>query len=74
MLESVRLLRRTRKTLVCAHCGREIAPEEHGISDIPLNRPWKIERYHETCAAEAGRIDEDEFGRPLSGPRPGSGD
>ncbi len=70
----MRLLTRTRKRLVCAHCGREIAPEEHGLSQLGSLLPPKVERYHETCAAEAGLIDEDEFGWPLRGPRSGGDD
>lgn len=52
---------------MCARCGREIPRGEN----ISVFRGFRWARYHETCAAAAGLIDDDEFGRPLSGPETG---
>ena len=57
-------LRSRKKPLVCVHCGQEITRGQ----EIREFRGFKWRSYHETCAAEAGLIDEDEFGWPLRGP------
>ncbi len=53
-----------KKPLVCVHCGREIT----GGQAIRVFRGFRWRNYHETCAAESGLIDEEEFGRRLRGP------
>jgi ribosomal protein S26 len=53
-----------KKPLVCVDCGREITRDQA----IRVFRGFRWRNYHETCAAEAGLIDAEEFGWPLRGP------